>query len=74
MEKPPQTDQRNAIRILQISQIGMEMAIPVGIGAGLDYWLKTMPICTIIGALLGPVLGFIHLMSLLRPTGDSDKS
>ena len=53
-------------RIAQISQVGMEMAIPAGVGVGLDYWLSSFPWCTIIGALLGPILGFIHLMAILR--------
>jgi F0F1-type ATP synthase assembly protein I len=75
MEKPTnKTDQRAAVRIHEISQIGMEMAIPVGIGVGLDYWLKTMPLCTIIGAILGPTLGFIHLMGILKQPRDDQKS
>jgi hypothetical protein len=75
MDKPTNnTDQPAAFRVYQISQIGMEMAIPVGIGVGLDLWLKTMPICTIIGAVLGPTLGFIHLMALLKPPGQERKS
>ncbi len=70
MDKPTKTELSNAARFYQISQIGMEMAIPAGVGVGLDLWLNTMPICTIIGAILGPALGFIHLMSLLRPPGN----
>ncbi|HQR43747.1 MAG TPA: AtpZ/AtpI family protein [Gemmatales bacterium] len=64
---------RNFARIAQLSQIGMEMAIPAGIGVGLDFWLKTMPWCTVVGAILGPILGFIHLMSILHPPADTAK-
>lgn len=64
-------ESRKLARLFQISQIGMEMAVPVGIGVGLDYWLGTLPWFTIGGALLGPTLGFIHLMALLNPPADS---
>ena len=57
-------------KVAQISQIGMEMAVPVGIGVGLDFWLKTMPWFTILGAILGPTLGFLHLLSLINPSSE----
>jgi F0F1-type ATP synthase assembly protein I len=53
-------------RYAEISQIGLEMAVPIGLGFGVDYWLGTLPWFTIVGALLGPVLGFVHLLSILR--------
>ena len=71
---PPPTDKdfRLMAKVAQISQIGMEMAVPVGIGVGLDFWLKTMPWFTIIGAILGPTLGFIHLLSLIKPQNKNE--
>ena len=54
-------------KVAQISQIGMEMAVPVGLGIGVDYWLKTLPWFTIVGAILGPIVGFVHLLSIIRP-------
>jgi F0F1-type ATP synthase assembly protein I len=61
-------------RAYQISQVGTEMAIPLGIGLGLDYWLKTMPWFTVAGALLGPSLGFVHLLLILRAPVENDKT
>lgn len=74
MTQPSKEEISRLTRYYQLSQIGMEMAVPVGVGVGLDYWLGTMPWCTIIGALLGPTLGFIHLMSLLNLPADSNSS
>lgn len=74
MTQPSKEEISRLTRYYQLSQIGMEMAVPVGVGVGLDYWLGTMPWCTIIGALLGPTLGFIHLMSLLKPPQDSSST
>ena len=58
-------------KVAQISQIGIEMAVPVGIGIGIDFWLKTLPWLTILGAIVGPTLGFIHLLSLIKPQNKS---
>jgi F0F1-type ATP synthase assembly protein I len=71
MTDPTPADQRKLARLAAIGQIGMEMAVPVGVGVGLDFWWGTLPWCTIIGALLGPILGFIHLMALLKPPADT---
>jgi F0F1-type ATP synthase assembly protein I len=50
------------------------MAIPVGLGFALDYFLNTLPWFTVIGAILGPVLGFWHLLVILRtPLPDDEK-
>jgi F0F1-type ATP synthase assembly protein I len=61
-------------RLYQIGQVGTEMAIPVGLGFALDYFLNTLPWFTVIGAILGPVLGFWHLLVILRtPLPDDEK-
>jgi len=69
---PPTTDKdyRLMAKVAQISQIGLEMAVPVGVGIGVDFWLNTLPWFTIVGAILGPTLGFIHLLTLIRPSTD----
>ncbi len=69
---PPTSDKdyRLMAKVAQISQIGLEMAVPVGVGIGVDFWLNTLPWFTIIGAILGPTLGFIHLLALIRPSSD----
>ena len=72
MPPPTPKDFRLMAKVAQISQIGMEMAVPVGLGVGVDFWLKTMPWFTIIGAILGPTLGFIHLLALIRPPSGNE--
>lgn len=74
MKQPTDVEISKLARIAQISQIGIEMAIPAGLGVGIDYWLGTMPWFTILGAILGPILGFIHLLALLRPRPSNNKS
>jgi F0F1-type ATP synthase assembly protein I len=71
MALPTDKDFRLMAKVAQISQIGIEMAVPVGIGIGVDFWLNSMPWFTIVGAILGPTLGFIHLLSLINPKNKS---
>lgn len=71
MPGPSEKDFRLMAKVAQISQIGIEMAVPVGLGVGADFWLGTLPWFTIVGAILGPVLGFVHLMSLIRPNSEA---
>lgn len=66
-------EERRNYRISQLSQVGYLIATPLLIGIGLDYWLGTMPWFTVAGALLGPVLGFVNLLSILRTTADPPK-
>ena len=49
-----------------LSQIGFEMAAPIGLGALLDWWLGILPWLTIIGAILGLVGGLYHLIVMTR--------
>jgi F0F1-type ATP synthase assembly protein I len=49
-----------------LSQVGLEMVVPVGVGIGLDRWLHCMPWGTVGGAVLGLVVGFVHLVALLN--------
>jgi hypothetical protein len=67
----PQNDEwRRLRRIAQIGQIGMEMSVPVALGLALDYWLGTLPWLTVSGAVLGPVMAFLHLQAILRTSDD----
>jgi F0F1-type ATP synthase assembly protein I len=56
-------------RLMTISQVGFEMAVPIGVGFAIDYGLGTMPIFMIIGAVAGFVGGVYHLVVLNRPRG-----
>ena len=52
--------------VAQVTSIGMELAVPAGVGAWLDFKYGTMPWLTILGALIGGYLAFRGLMQLLR--------
>jgi F0F1-type ATP synthase assembly protein I len=61
-------------QFMSIGQVGMEMAVPIGIGVALDHYLHWMPWATIAGAILGFVGGMTHLITLAnRRDGDSSK-
>lgn len=49
-----------------LSQVGLEMVAPIGLGAGLDHWLESGPWFTIAGAVLGLVGGMTHLVTMLN--------
>ncbi len=48
------------------SQLGLEMVSPIVLGLLIDYGLDTMPWGTIVGAVLGLVVGFMRLLHLQR--------
>jgi ATP synthase protein I len=50
----------------RVTTIGLEFALPAAAGYGLDSWLKTMPLATIIGVLLGFFLGMFHAVRMAR--------
>jgi F0F1-type ATP synthase assembly protein I len=57
-------------RYLAISQVGLEMAAPAGIGAALDYYMGWGPWGVIVGAVLGLTVGLIHLVRLANQPVD----
>jgi hypothetical protein len=64
-----QSDRRETSRLLGLSQIGLEMVAPIGLGLALDYWLgwlPSVPWLTITGAVLGPTFGLIHLVRVMN--------
>jgi uncharacterized membrane protein len=49
----------------EISQVGLEMAAPIAVGAAIDHWGGlNSPICSIVGAVIGLVGGLYHLVRL----------
>jgi hypothetical protein len=51
----------------QLSQVGIEMAAPIGIGALIDRWGQwEFPVASTIGAVIGLVGGIFHLVILGR--------
>ncbi len=73
---PP--DAKQMAYFLALSQVGLEMAAPVGVGALLDYYLGWAPWGVIVGAVLGLVGGLVHLVVMANrfdqggqgPSGD----
>lgn len=49
-----------------LSQVGFEMAAPIGLGYLLDEWLGSLPWITIGGAVVGFVGGLAHLVVLSK--------
>jgi F0F1-type ATP synthase assembly protein I len=60
--------------VIAISQVGLEMVAPIGLGVGLDLWLGSLPWLSIVGVLLGFFGGMIHLMALVRRMDEAGKS
>jgi hypothetical protein len=55
---------------MALSQVGFEMAAPIGLGVWADVSFHTLPWLTVAGAVLGFVGGLIHLVRL---SGGQDK-
>ena len=53
-------------RYMQISQVGLEMVVPIGIGVGIDFWIGWGPWLSIVGTILGLTLGMAHLFYVLN--------
>jgi F0F1-type ATP synthase assembly protein I len=51
--------------LLALSQVGVEMVVPIGLGVGLDVWLGTLPWITVVGVLLGLFGGIAHLLVIV---------
>jgi F0F1-type ATP synthase assembly protein I len=62
-------------KLYALGQIGLEMAAPIGIGAGLDIYLGWGPWASICGAVVGLVGGMMHLMAIVnrRTTEESSE-
>jgi F0F1-type ATP synthase assembly protein I len=59
-------DPRDMRRYMTLSQVGLEMVAPIGIGLALDYFLNSMPWATVSCTVLGFVGGMVHLVALSR--------
>jgi F0F1-type ATP synthase assembly protein I len=58
---------------MSLSQVGMEMVAPIGLGLALDHYFRWTPWATIAGAVFGFVGGITHLIALVNRR-DSDSS
>lgn len=59
---------------MTLSQVGLEMVAPIGLGYLLDRWLERLPALTIAGVLVGLVGGIAHLFFLLRQAEKDDRN
>jgi F0F1-type ATP synthase assembly protein I len=57
-----------------LAQTGLEMVVPIGIGALLDYSFGWTPWATVTGAVLGPILGITHMVRLVNAYEAGKKS
>lgn len=57
-------DPKQLARYLQLSQVGLEMVVPIGLGYLVDRWFNLGPWGMIVGAVCGLILGLVHLVKL----------
>jgi hypothetical protein len=69
-------DQREMGLYMALSQIGLEMVGPMGIGIALDYYLHWTPPpwATVIGFAVGFLGGFAHLLMLVSQQDKGGRS
>lgn len=60
--------------VIALSQVGMEMVVPIVLGVLLDNWLGTVPWLLIGGVLLGLFGGLLHLIAILNKMDRAQKS
>jgi ATP synthase protein I len=48
----------------RITTIALELSVPAAVGFGLDRWLSTAPVATLLGASLGFVLFMLHTVRI----------
>lgn len=70
--QPPKA--RTAAYLMALSQVGLEMVVPIALGVGLDRWLGTVPWLMVAGVFLGLFGGLIHTMAILRRMDRRDSS
>lgn len=57
-------DRKELARYVALSQVGLMLAAPPGLGALLDVWLGTLPWCVVVGAVVGLTTGLVQLIRL----------
>lgn len=60
--------------VSRITAVGLEMALPAGVGHWLDRRWGTEPWLVIAGAALGFTVGFRHLLQMLKPPKNREKN
>jgi F0F1-type ATP synthase assembly protein I len=70
--KPP--DPKELGFYVALAQIGLEMAVPAGVGLWLDHLFDWHPWGVIVGAVLGFGGGMLHLLQLVNRHQEQDSS
>jgi len=60
--------------LFALGQVGMEMVVPIGAGYLADRALGTLPWLAASGAILGFVVGIVHLVVLVNKLDRSDSA
>jgi F0F1-type ATP synthase assembly protein I len=60
------SDRRELTRYTTIAQVGLEMAVPPGLGALVDAYFGVGPWGVVVGAVLGLIIGLLHLVQLVN--------
>jgi F0F1-type ATP synthase assembly protein I len=71
---PELPDRKDMGRYVALGQIGMEMVAPIVAGLVVDHYFGSRPWGVIVGAVVGPVGGFVHLVHLLNKMDSKDSS
>jgi F0F1-type ATP synthase assembly protein I len=59
-------DPKELGRYLALANVGLEMVVPIGVGAALDHYLDWAPWGAAGGAVFGLVLGLTHVILMSR--------
>jgi hypothetical protein len=68
------SDQREFSRLMALSQVGLEMVAPIGVGLGLDLWLGWLPWATLVGVVLGLTFSLMHLFNMVKRANEEEQS
>jgi len=60
--------------LVALGQVGLEMVVPIGVGYLADRALGTLPWLAVAGAILGFVIGIVHLLALVNKLDRSNAS
>ena len=71
---PEMPDRKELARYVTLSQVGLEMVVPIVVGLVVDRYLGSTPWGVVIGATLGLCGGFVHLVHLLNKMDSKDSS
>ena len=71
---PDMPDRKELGRYVALSQVGLEMVVPIIAGLLLDHYLHWTPWATVAGAAVGLCGGLAHLVLLLNKMDSKDSS